>query len=122
MFSLEPAFVWLPVVVNVAVSPFTNPVIDPAAFNALPSYGFLASGVVTVKVAGLTTIVPSTFLTFNIEVTSSPTAFLMTNVSQVAATDSFVTSVTDALDSAFSNVYPLGNSLTVTVASWAWPL
>ena len=65
---------------------------------------------------------PSTFLTFNLEVTSSPDAFLMTNVSQVTVTGVSVTSVAVALEVAVSTVYPFGNLLTDTVAPWAWPL
>ena len=76
----------------------------PAAFSGSPSYTLLSVGVVTVSVAGETVIVPSTFLTFSLAVTSSPFAFLMISVSHVAFTASAVTSVTLAFDSAFSNL------------------
>ena len=41
---------------------------------------------VTVSFAGSTLMAPSTNLTFSLEVTSSPWAFLMTSTSAVAAT------------------------------------
>ena len=43
----------MPVVANVAVSPFTNPLISPSAVSAVPSYTFCSFGVVTVSVAGV---------------------------------------------------------------------
>ena len=53
MFGLLPTRVCVPVVANVAVSPFTNPLISPSAVSAVPSYTFCLSGVVTVSVAGV---------------------------------------------------------------------
>ena len=66
-------------------------------------------------------MLPSTFLIFNLDVTFSPCAFLITNVSHVAVTAFVVTSVAVALDVAVSSVYPFGSVLTATVAPWAVP-
>ena len=59
---------------------------------------------VTVSFAGSTLMVPSTNLTFSLEVTSSPWAFLMTSTSAVAATSPSETLVAVALDAAASSV------------------
>ena len=69
-----PTLVMVPVVANETVSPFTSPVIVPAAVSGVPSYTLLAFGVVTVTVAGLTTISPVTLVILRLAVTSTPAA------------------------------------------------
>ena len=85
---------------NVAVSSFTNPVIVPAAVNGSPSYTLEASGVVTVRVAGVIVIESLTYLILSSLVTSTPSAFLMIRVSQVAGTVPSATCVALSLDDA----------------------
>ena len=104
VFLDDPTSDCVPVVVNVAVSSFTNPEIEPSAVNAVPSYTLEADGVVTVRVAGVIVIEPSTFVMFNLLVTSLPCAFLMIRVSQVAVTVPSATAVAVALDGAVSSV------------------
>ena len=58
----------------------------PSAVRGVPSYTLLASGVLTVSVAGLIVMLPSTYLMFSLDVTSTPFAFLITRVSQFAVT------------------------------------
>ena len=112
----------MPVVSKVTVSPFTNPSIEPSAVSGSPSYALVALGVVTIKVAGFILMLPSTYLIFSLDVTSSPFAFLITRVSQFAVTVPSATWVAVSSDVAVSSVYPLGRVLTDTVAPWASPL
>ena len=116
-----PTLVMVPVVANETVSPFTSPVIVPAAVSGVPSYTLLAFGVVTVTVAGLTTISPVTLVILRLAVTSTPAAFTITSLSASAVTASVVTSVAVASDSAVCSVYPSGSSLTSTVAPCGCP-
>ena len=85
---------------KVAVSPFANPVIVPAAVNAVPSYTLEADGVITVRVAGVIVIESLTYLILSSLVTSTPSAFLMIRVSQVAVTVPSATCVALSLDDA----------------------
>ena len=104
VFSLLPTQVCVPVVANPIVSPFTRPSSFPSAVSDDLSYGLLAFGVVTVSGAGVIVMLPSTYLIFSLEVTSSPFAFSITSVSLVAATAVFVTSFAVALDAAALSV------------------
>ena len=99
-----PTSVWVPVVVKVAVSPFTRPVMLPAAVRGFPSYTLLASGVTTVTVAGVIVILPSTYVMFSFDVTSVPAAFLIISLSQFASTVPSSTWVAVSLDAAVSKV------------------
>ena len=113
---LSPTAVCVPVVVKVAVSSFTNPEMLPAFVMGSLSYTFVSEGVVTVSVAGLTVMLPSTYLMLSLFVTSTPFAFLITSSSQFAATVPSLTFVAVSLDTAFSNVYPFGSLDTFTFA------
>ena len=104
VFLLLSTSVWLPVVLNVAVSPFTKPSMLPSAVSGSLSYTLLASGVTTVSVAGVIVMLPSTYLMFSLLVTSTPCAFLITSVSQFAVTVPSATCVAVSLDVAVSSV------------------
>ena len=59
VFWLSPTNVCAPVVVNVASSLFTKPLIEPSAVKAVPSYTFSSLGVVTFKGAFAISRLPS---------------------------------------------------------------
>ena len=115
-FATEPGSVIVPVTWKLNVSPFLRPENLPVPVSGSLSYTLDRVSVTTVIVAGIIVIVPFTYLRLSLDVTSSPSAFLITRVSQSAVTVPSATCVAVSFDAAAPRVYPLGRVLTLTVA------